>query len=189
MVQFSVFIWIPFITVRWGSADMPIMKKLRLAEWDYNFLFFPSYNGILFPVKSTSGSRWQICNKESSKIYCHGFCNDSAAVKEYHCRFHKRQVPDRRVLTNMQRYIQENIKSSQTRCELHLGRHVTLEDGILKMAETPCKHSRTNYFRSSWCYFGCKCVETFTTSVCRFCVPASQNLQPIDYIARVEFCR
>jgi len=35
----------------------------------------------------------------------------------------------------MQRNIQENIKSSQTRRELHLGRHVTLEDGILKMAE------------------------------------------------------
>jgi len=189
MVSFSVFIWIPFITVWWGKCWCAYHE--RSYSWPNEiktFSFFPSYNGILFPLKSTSGSKWQICNKESSNIYYHGFCNDSAAVKEYHCRFHKRHVPDRGVFTNMQLNVQENIISSQTRREIHLGRHVTLENGILKTAEAPLKHSRTNYIRSSWCYFGRKCAETFTTLVRRFCVPASQNLQPIDYIARAEFC-
>jgi hypothetical protein len=35
----------------------------------------------------------------------------------------------------MQRNIQENVKSPQTRRKLHPERHVTLKDGILKMAE------------------------------------------------------
>jgi hypothetical protein len=65
-------------------------KKLQLVEWDQTFLFFPSYNAILFQVKSTSGSKYQIYNKESSNIYYRELCKDSAAVKEYHCPFHKR---------------------------------------------------------------------------------------------------
>ena len=134
MVSFSVFIQIPIIAVWWAkcwgayherSYSWPKAIKFSLAP--------PSYNGILLPVKERSGSNWQIYNHESSNHEC---CNDSerSEVTKYHCRFHRRRVPDGEVFTNTQRNTQENIKYSQTSCELHLGRHVTLEDGILKMA-------------------------------------------------------
>lgn len=152
-----------------------------------SFLFFPpSYNGILLPVKQPSGSNWQIYNHESSNHEC---CNDSerSEVTKYHCRFHRRRVPDGEVFTNTKRNTQENIKYSQTRCELHLGRHVTLEDGILEMAV----HSASTAVRITSdrivVMSGAMC-RNFTSSICSFCVPASQDLQPTDYIARVEFC-